>query len=147
VYLVIVGRTGWLYHDFLHKWENSECRDAVIMTGFVPDHDLPAVYTGATMTVLASLYEGFGLPILESMACGTPVVSSRTSSLPEVGGEAARYFDPQNVDDMAAMISKVWRNSELRKQMSQDGLAQAARFSWDRAAQETLDIYHSILSR
>jgi glycosyltransferase involved in cell wall biosynthesis len=90
------------------------------------------------------MYEGFGLPILESMACGTPVISSRAASLPELGGKAARYFDPLDVSDMAAAIGDVWRNAELRRSMSQKGLAQAAQFSWERVAEETMGLYESI---
>jgi glycosyltransferase involved in cell wall biosynthesis len=144
---VIVGRLGWLYHDFLDKLNQFEFRQAVIQTGFVPDVDLPAVYSGATMTVLASVYEGFGLPILESMACGTPVVSSRAASLPELGGEAARYFDPHDVAEMAAAIGEVWRDADLRREMGRQGLAQAAQFSWARTAQETLCVYGSVMSQ
>lgn len=144
VRLVIVGGRGWLYHDFLAKVEDFEPRHAVILPGFVPDEDLPAVYSGATLTVLASLYEGFGLPILESMACGTPVVSSRASSLPELGGDAVLYFDPQNVEEMAGVIGEVWWDADLRRKMRQQGFVQASRFSWDRAAEETLCVYESL---
>jgi glycosyltransferase involved in cell wall biosynthesis len=146
VRLVVVGGKGWLYHDFFARLQAFEPRDAVILPGFVPDEDLPAVYGGATLTVMASLYEGFGLPILESMACGTPVVSSRASSLPELGGDAARYFDPENVDEMAAVIGQVWRDAGLRQEMRQQGLAQADQFSWTRAAQETMEVYERVLS-
>jgi glycosyltransferase involved in cell wall biosynthesis len=142
--LVIVGRLGWLYHDFLNKLEHFEYRDAVIRPGFVPDSDLPAVYTGATATVTASIYEGFGLPILESMACGTPVISSRTSSLPEFGGEAAHYFDPRDVQEMAAVIGAVWRVAELRRDMQALGREQARCFSWEQAASETMRVYESL---
>jgi glycosyltransferase involved in cell wall biosynthesis len=144
VRLVVVGRRGWLYHDFFASLEKLEPRHAVIMPGFVPDEDLPAVYSGATLTVLASLYEGFGLPILESMACGTPVVSSRASSLPELGGDAICYFDPQNVEEMATVIKKVWGDAALRQKMRQQGFVQAARFSWDRTAGETMRVYESL---
>ncbi|MFW9894061.1 MAG: glycosyltransferase family 4 protein [Candidatus Thorarchaeota archaeon] len=139
--LVIVGMMGWLYTDLMTKLEQSEHRDAVVMTGFVPDADLPAVYGGATVTVVASLYEGFGLPILESMSCGTPVVSSCTSSLPEIGGKAVRYFDPEHTVEMAHAIAEVWRSAELRQEMRQQGLARAEQFTWQRAAQETMRIY------
>jgi len=145
VRLVIVGGLGWLYQDFLAKLERFEPQEAVIKTGFVPDADLPAVYGGATLAVTPSLYEGFGLPILESMACGTPVVSSRASSLPEFGGDAARYFDPENVDEMAAVIGEVWRDVEMRRDMRRRGLAQAAQFSWARAARETMQVYERVL--
>jgi glycosyltransferase involved in cell wall biosynthesis len=144
VRLVIVGGLGWLYHDFMAKLERFEHRDAVVQPGFVPDADLAAVYSAATLTVLASVYEGFGLPILESMACDTPVASSRAASMPELGGQAARYFDPEDVEDMAAVIGKIWRDAELRQEMRQQGLAQAAQFSWARAAQETMRVYESV---
>ncbi len=144
VVLVIVGRMGWLYHDFVARLERFEHRQAVIQPGYVPDRDLAALYTGATLSVLASVYEGFGLPILESMACGAPVVSSRTSSLPELGADAACYFDPYNVDEIAAVIGQVWRDADLRQEMRERGLAQAARFSWARAARETIQVYESL---
>jgi glycosyltransferase involved in cell wall biosynthesis len=144
VRLVVVGQRGWLYHDFFASLEKYEPRNTVILPGFVPDEDLPAIYSGATLTVLASLYEGFGLPILESMVCGTPVVSSRTSSLPELGGDAVCYFDPQNVEEMATVIQKVWGDAGLRQKMRRQGFAQAARFSWDRTAEETMRVYESL---
>jgi glycosyltransferase involved in cell wall biosynthesis len=144
VHLVVVGSKGWLYHDFFGKLERFPHQDAVIQPGFVPDADLPAVYSGATMTVMASLYEGFGLPILESMACGTPVVSSHASSLPELGGDAARYFSPLDVQEMASVIRAVWHSDGLREKMSQQGLAQAERFSWARTAEETIRVYKSV---
>ncbi len=143
--LVIVGGLGWLYQDFMAKLERFEPREAVILPGFVPDEDLPAVYAGAVLSVLPSLYEGFGLPILESMACGTPVVSSQAASLPELGGDAARYFDPKNVHDMATAIGEVWRDEGLSRDMRRRGLAQAAQFSWERAARETLQLYERVL--
>jgi glycosyltransferase involved in cell wall biosynthesis len=143
-HLVVVGAKGWLYRDFFDKLGRFPYRDAVIQPGYVPDADLPAVYTGAMMTVVASLYEGFGLPILESMACGTPVVSSSASSLPELGGSAPRYFDPLNVEEIAAAIGELWHDGDLRSEMSQGGFAQAARFSWSRAAEQTVQVYESL---
>jgi glycosyltransferase involved in cell wall biosynthesis len=144
VKLVIVGRLGWLYQGFLDKLEQFEHREAVIRPGFVPDADLPAVYQGAVGTVYPSLYEGFGLPMLESMACGTPVISSRASSLPELGGDAAYYFDPLDVEEMAAALGAVWRDADLRRSMRERGLARASQFSWTRAARETLEVYRSV---
>ena len=141
VNLVLVGRLGWLYDDFLTKLEAFEFADAVIRCGYVPDEDLPAMYSGATATVMASIYEGFGLPVLESMACGTPVVSSFASSLPEFGGDAARYFDPLNTEEMAATIGEVWRDDALREHMRDLGLVQAAQFSWRQTARHTIDVY------
>jgi len=142
---VIVGRPGWLYDDFFARLEASSCRDQVILTGFVPDEDLPAVNAAATVAVLPSLYEGFGLPVLEAMACGTPVVCSNVSSLPELGGDAARYFDPADVEAMVAALEKVLADGALRDEMRRRGLEQAARFSWKRTARETRALYERLI--
>ena len=112
----------------------------------MPDADLPAVYSGARLVAVPSLHEGFGLPVLEAMACGAPVVCSNTSSLPEVGGDAARYFDPTDVAAMTETLHTTWRDETLRETMRQDGLARAAQFSWARAADETLAVYGRVTS-
>ena len=142
---VIVGRPGWLYDDFFARLEASPWREQVMLLGFVPDEDLPAVNSAATVAVLPSLYEGFGLPVLEAMACGTPVVCSKTSSLPELGGDAARYFDPTDVEGMAAALAEVLADEALRGEMHRQGLQQAAHFSWERAATETRAVYDVVL--
>ncbi len=145
--LVIVGRPGWMYQEFFQHLEKLPDPNAVLLSGFVPDNDLPAVICGAQAYVLASLYEGFGLPILEAMACGTPVVSSRTSSMPELGGDAVLYFDPTDTAEMAHQIGRVLSENELADDMRKKGLAQAARFSWERTADETLAVYRQVLAR
>jgi len=145
VRLVVVGAPGWLYDETLARLAQPDVADAIVRPGFVPDEDLPAVYAGAHLCVQPSLYEGFGLPVLEAMACGTPVVCARASSLPEVGGDAARYFDPRDADDMARIIAAVWDDAGLRAEMRAAGLAQAARFSWDRAAAETMAVYEQTM--
>ena len=144
---VIVGRTGWLNDDFYARLKASPWREKVILPGFVPDEDLPAVYAAATVSVLPSLYEGFGLPVLEAMACGTPVACSGTSSLPELGGDAARYFDPSDVEAMTATLEEVLSDDALRGEMRRQGLQQAARFSWKRAARETRALYDRLIER
>jgi len=146
VRLVVVGSKGWLYEGFFRRLEELQLADAVLLPGYVPDADLPAVYSAARLFVLPSLYEGFGLSVLEAMACGTAVVCSRASSLPEVGGDAARYFDPTDVEEMAEAIGAVWRDEALRAEMGRRGLAQAARFSWARAAEETMAVYQRAMS-
>jgi len=146
VRLVIAGSKGWLYQSFFEGIEELALGDAVVLPGYVPDADLPAVYSGAQLVAVPSLYEGFGLPVLEAMACGAPVVCSHTSSLPEVGGDAAAYFDPTDVDAMADAILTAWRDEALRETMRTNGLARAARFSWTRAAEETLAIYEQVIS-
>lgn len=143
--LLVVGGKGWLYDDFFRRLEALEVRDAVHFPGYVPSVDLPSLYSAATVAVMPSVYEGAGLPVLEAMACGIPTVSSRSSSLPELGGEAARYFDPYDVEEMASAIRAVWTDGELRAEMREKGLTQAAKFSWARAAEETLAIYGAIL--
>lgn len=145
--LVVVGPKGWLYDDFFRRLEQLQVRDAVCFPGYLPLADLAAVYSAARMAVMPSVYEGFGLPVLEAMACGTPVVCSRRSSLPEIGGEAAGYFDPLSVEEMAAAIRTVWTDPDLQLAMRRQGLVQASRFSWERAAQETLAVYERILAR
>lgn len=142
---VIVGRPGWLYDDFFARLEASPWRKKVILPGFVPDEHLPAVNAAATVAVLPFLYEGFGLPVLEAMACGTPVVCSEASSLPELGGDAARYFDPTDVEAMVATLVEVLSDEALRGEMRRQGLRQAACFSWERAARETRALYDRLI--
>jgi glycosyltransferase involved in cell wall biosynthesis len=145
VRLVVVGGKGWLYEGFFRRLEELRLGQAVQLPGYVPDADLPAVYSGARLVVVPSLYEGFGLPVLEAMACGAPVVCSHASSLPEVGGGAVRYFDPDDVSAIADAILAVWRDAELRETLRRYGLARAAQFSWARAADETLAVYAQAL--
>ena len=143
--LVIVGQRGWLYDDFFAALERSPARDAVIFPGYVPDADLPAVYAGAEVLVLPSLYEGFGLPVLEAMACGTPVACSGTSSLPEVAGDAALYFDPSDTASMVDALRRMTSDADFRDALRQRGANQAAKFSWDRVAAETGSVYNAVL--
>jgi glycosyltransferase involved in cell wall biosynthesis len=138
-HLVLAGKTGWLSD------ETFQCAkalgDRAIFTGYVADEDLPALYTLADLLVMPSLYEGFGLPVLEAMRCGTPVACSNTSSLPEVAGEAALLFDPRNVRSMAEAIGRGVSDTSLRAELSARGLVQAAKFNWERAAQQTRQVY------
>ncbi len=144
--LVIVGRRGWLADDFYAALERSPCREAVQFTGYVRDEDLPALYAGATAFVFPSLYEGFGLPLLEAMACGTPVACSNGSSLPEVVGDAALTFDPTEVAEITQALRRLLHEPELRESLRERGLQRAAQFSWERAARETLAVYRKLLS-
>ncbi|MDF1512256.1 MAG: glycosyltransferase family 1 protein [Anaerolineae bacterium] len=144
--LVIVGSRGWLSEDFFAALEASPVRNGALLTGYVRDADLPALYAGATAFVFPSLYEGFGLPPLEAMACGTPVVCSNTSSLPEVVGDAALLFDPTDELALADALMRITQNAELRGTLREQGLEQAGKFSWERTAKETMDVYQHILS-
>ena len=153
--LVIVGKRGWLYDDFFARLEGSPAKQAVIFPGFVPDADLPAVYAGAQALAFPSEFEGFGLPVLEAMACGTPVVCSNTSSLPEVAGDpsagsgqaAALLVDPLDVDALTDALRRVLSDPALATELRGRGLAQAARFSWARAAEETLAVYRRVMGK
>ncbi len=142
--LVVVGSKGWLYENFFQRIEDLKAGDHVIFPGYVPDEDLAAVYGAATVAVMASVYEGFGLPVLEAMACSTPVVSSKASSLPELGGDVVRYFDPLDVDSITATLDEVLDDESLCREMRERGPARAAQFSWERAAQETLEVYRRL---
>ena len=143
---VVVGRPGWLYDDFFARMERSPARKAVRLLGYVPDEDLPALYAGAQALLFPSLYEGFGLPVLEAMACGTPVAASNASSVPEVGGDGVLYFDPTDPEEMAGVVARLLRENALREEMARRGQRQAARFSWARAAAETAAVYAAVLS-
>ena len=143
--LVVVGQRGWLYDAFFAALERSPAREAVILPGFVPDEDLPAVYAGAQALAFPSLYEGFGLPVLEAMACGTPVACSGTSSLPEVAGDAALTFDPASEAAILAALRELLVDPSLRQALASRGLERAAQFSWDRVAAETEAVYGSLL--
>ncbi|MBP6805601.1 MAG: glycosyltransferase family 4 protein [Chloroflexi bacterium] len=145
--LVLVGGRGWLYDDFFAKIEALGLQNAVKPLGWVPDEDLPAIIAAADLAVQPSLYEGFGLPILEHMACGQVVAASRAASHPEVGGEAAAYFDPLDVEEMTAVIHHLLTDKDEYQHRRQLGLQQAAQFSWQRAARETIAIYDGLIKK
>lgn len=142
--LVIVGARGWLTGGFERAIERFGQQEAVICLGYVPDDDLPALYGGATVSVLASLYEGFGLPVLEAMACGAPVACSATSSVGEIAGHAALTFDPADGEAIVAALRRLLADADLREALRQRGLARAAEFSWQRAARETWEVYEQV---
>lgn len=110
----------------------------------VPDADLPALYSGATVFVMPSLYEGFGLPLLEAMACGAPTIALNASCLPEVGGDAALYIEPGDTHGLALLLSKILKDRMLQAELHDKSLARAALFSWERTARETLAVYRSV---
>lgn len=120
--------------------------DRVHFIGSIADADLPALYSSADVFVTASLYEGFGLPILEAMACGTPVISSRASSLPEVIGDAGLLFDPTDVEAIAIAIQQIASDSQLRMNLKQRGFDRAKQFTWAQAADRTIEVYQEAIS-
>ncbi|MFZ6027464.1 MAG: glycosyltransferase family 4 protein [Chloroflexota bacterium] len=123
--------------------ERAAGSGSIQFLGPIPETDLPGLYAAASLFVFPSLYEGFGLPVLEAMACGTPVACAETSSLPEVGGEAVLYFDPENVEAICEALQKATIDMALRQALSERGLAQAQGFTWQRTAQETLETYRT----
>ena len=143
--LAIAGAWDTRYPQSRQRVEALGLGDAVHFVGSVTESDLRALYTGAVAFVFPSLYEGFGLPILEAMACGTPVACSNTSSLPEVAGDAALYFDPTNIESIAHTLDRMLADAELRADLRERGLARASDFSWERTAQETLKVYRKAL--
>lgn len=143
--LVIAGREGWGYEAVYAECRALGLGDVVRFLGYVPDVDIPALYSAADLVVYPSLYEGFGLPVLEAMACGAIVATSNVSSLPEVGGEAALYFDPQNVTEMAETIYRGLTDTTLRAQLRRKGLEHVRAFTWEQAAKHTLNSYRQAL--
>ncbi len=132
------------YPDLKAKVSKFGLEDRVIFTGFIPDEDLAYLYNAATLLVFPSLEEGFGLPAIEAMSCGTPVAASKTGSLPEVLGPVGRYFDPLKADEMAAVIRNVLNDESARQQMKADGIERSQNFRWKRAAEDTLKIFREL---
>jgi glycosyltransferase involved in cell wall biosynthesis len=142
--LVIAGKTGWKSEPTLHRMAKSRWRDGIRRLDYVDRDQLPWLYRKAQAFVLPSRYEGFGFPILEAMAEGTPVVAARNSSLPEVGGDAALYFDADDPEELANLLAVVLEDSGAREELVQRGVTNLARFSWSRAAAETADVFRKV---
>ena len=144
-YLVLAGSPGqgWMHDEmFLAAQSSSKYQSRFIFTGYVAEDDLAALYSGAVGFVFPSLHEGFGLPALEAMACGTPVITSNTTSLPEVVGDAALLVDPTDADQLCDAMAAVLSDGALRAELSRKGMERAAQFSWKRCADVTADVYH-----
>jgi glycosyltransferase involved in cell wall biosynthesis len=142
--LIVIGREGWRWTSPLARPEFKALAPWVRILADIPDAEMAEFYNRAAVFAYPSLYEGFGLPILEAMACGTPVVSSSASSLPEVGGDAALYADPRDSRAFAHQVARVLSDRGLRHRMVEAGLQRARQFSWRRTAEETLAVYHSV---
>lgn len=142
--LVLAG-APWNGADTIYRTASaSGIAEDIVFPGFVPAEDLPLFYNAADLFVLPSFHEGFGIPVLEAMACGTPVACSNTSSLPEVGADAALYFDPHNPDAIGQVIRKLLTDAEIRQALVSKGLERAARFPWKEAARRTAAIYRKV---
>ncbi len=142
--LVVTGKKGWLYREIFETLAGTAFRENIVFTRYVKKEDVPALYNGADFFVFPSIYEGFGLPILEAMRCGTPVITSRASSMPEVAGDAALFVDPFKSSDIAEKILTLAFNESLQRNLREKGFKQAAKFSWERTARLTQQVYETI---
>lgn len=143
--LVIVGKRGWLYESILKKMQTSSKKDSIVYLEFVSDEELTVLYAKAAFLVLPSLYEGFGIPVLEAHTHSLPVVVSNTTSLPEVAGEAGIYVDPTNTSSIAEGITKALQLSESdRKKLAGEAKKQLAKFSWKKTAEQTLEVLENL---
>ena len=141
--LVIVCARNVFYQRFLNNIRKMKINQSINLVGFVPDEELAILYKEAEVFVFPSLWEGFGLPGLEAMALGLPVIAAKASCLPEIYGEAAFYFKPDEVDDLVEKIKKIKENKKLREELIKKGLEQVKKYSWEKMGQETLRIYNS----
>jgi len=139
--LVLAGSLGWGYSNLLDKVNRVGIKERIHMPGYVADADLPTLYSAASAFVYPSLYEGFGLPVLEAMACGTPVITSCVSSLPEVAGRAAVLIDPQNTSEIASALCRVLSDRTFAGELSALGRERAKLFNWEQTARESLAVY------
>lgn len=137
--LVLAGQLGWASNEIVNTAANRDMRGRVILAGVLDNSDLALLIKGASLAVVPSLYEGFSLPMVESMACGVPTIASNTSCLPEISGNALAYFDPLSVEDIAACMRTVLRDSELSLRLRQKGIARVREFTWERCARQTLN--------
>ena len=142
--LVLVGKCAWLYDETLRALDETNVKDAVVLTGYVPESDLPALYSGALCFVYPSYFEGFGLPPLEAMKCGAPVIVGNKTSLPEVVGDAALAVDPFDIDSIAGAIRRLINDSALRRELSVKGQKRATEFNWRETAKKTLAVYKEV---
>ena len=143
--LVMVGRKGWMYDDIFTRIEELGLDDSVICTGYVPSEDVPLLLSGAMCFVFPSLYEGFGLPPLEAMACGTPVLTTDGNSLKEVAGDCAVLVDPMSVESISDGMEQLLQSATLRADLAKRGISRAALFTWERAARIVLDVFENLV--
>lgn len=145
--LVIIGKKGWYYDDLFNLVKELKLSDRVVFTGYADDKDIPALYSGSTALTFPSLYEGFGFPPLEAMACGTPVISSNTSSLPEVVGDAGILLPPSGEKEWTDAMMKLSLDGKLSEELKRKGLVQASKFSWEETAKKTIEVYREVLKK
>lgn len=143
--LVVAGAEGWLMDELIAFIKQSSISDRLLLTGYLNDDDLRALYSSCTVFVYPSIYEGFGLPPLEAMACGAPVIASNIATFQETLGGAAQLVEPNDVEALARTIVEILDDEDRRRALSLRGLEQAAKFSWERTAQLTLEVYREVL--
>ena len=144
--LILVGGKGWLYDEMFARIQALGIEEQVIFTGYVPDEELPLWYNAAELFVFPSVYEGFGMPVVEAMACGTPVIASNSSSIPEAVGEAGLMFDPHSVTELVERMQTVLNDPALQATMKEDGGHHARNFSWELAGQQTAVSYQRAMA-
>ena len=142
--LIITGEKKGTYNNLLKKVSKICLADDIVFTGFIPEKEMPMVINAASLFVFPSFYEGFGIPLLEAMACGTPLLASNVSSIPEVVGSAALLFDPYNINEMASVIGKVITDEDLRQKLIQRGFEQIKKYSWKNTAKEILGVFEEV---
>lgn len=144
--LVIVGAKGWKFSPIFELMKECQLENDVIFLGYVNDEDLVSIYNGATSLVLPSVYEGFGLPLLEAMQCGIPVLGSNVSSIPEVIGDAGILVEPMDIDSWVDSIENVVSDKQLHQRLVSKSLERAAQFSWNKVAEQTIEVYNKTLA-
>jgi len=142
--LVLTGKKYSTYYDYMSTAENLGIKNNLIFTGFVSEEDLRTIYSEAEILLLVSFYEGFGIPILEAMECGIPVITSKVSSMPEVAGEAALLVDPNNVIGIAETMRSITSSKKIRDELIEKGFKRVKQFSWEKTAGKTLEVYYEV---
>jgi glycosyltransferase involved in cell wall biosynthesis len=145
--LVVAGQKGWLTDELFAHIEQSAIAKRILFTGYVTDEDLAALYSSCRVSVYPSLYEGFGLPILEAMACGAPVITSRIPVIMEIASGAARLVDPTDIPELTGALMEVLTDHNARQHYAEAGPRRAAQYTWERTAQNTLEVYREVLGR
>lgn len=144
--LVIAGKKGWDYNQIFEMVKNLKLEDKIIFTGYVPSEDLLFLYNAAKLFVYPSLYEGFGIPVLEAMCCGTPVITSNISSMPEVAGEGAILINPHSIEELRDAMIQCLSNKELSDELRKKGLERAKKFSWEKTARQTIRVFRNVVN-
>ena len=142
--LVLIGKLGWLYDEIYKAPKKFKVEGNVKFLGFADQEDLPALYSGCTAFVMPSLYEGFGLPILEAMACGVPVLTSKSSSMPEVSGGNALLVKPHDVNEIAYNLTRLIKQKDLRWRLAAAGEEWSKKFTWEKTAKETIRVFEKV---